>query len=110
MLSDMWSAITPRDVIVPAFAALGGWLAALRMTRSNEKIENQRRDDAIRSQFHDAKLARDDDLTERFRLLMNAYEATIAELKAEVRELRDRVEECERKWRMRDAATHPATD
>lgn len=109
MLSEMWSAITPKDIIVPAFAALGGWLAALRMSRSNEKIENQRRDDAISGQVYAAKVARDDDLTERFKLLMNSYEAKIAELTAEIRELRVRVEACERKWRMRDASTDAAT-
>lgn len=105
MLSEMWSAITPKDIVIPLITAVGGWLAASRYARSSETIDEKRRDDAIQLQVHDAKVARDEDLTKRFTLLMNSYEKKIDELTAEIQELRTRVEACEQKWRMRDAAT-----
>ena len=108
MLSEMWSAITPKDILIPTLTALGGWLAASRMSRSNEKLDEKRRDDAIQERVHDAKVARDEDLTKRFTLLMNSYEKKIDELTAEIQELRVRVEACEQKWRMRDAAATAA--
>ena len=109
MLSEMWSAITPREIIVPLITALGAWLAASRYTRSNERIAEKSRDDVIQERVHDAKVARDEDLTKRFTLLMNSYEKKIDELTAEIQELRVRVEACEQKWRMRDAATAATT-
>lgn len=92
---DTWafiSNLSPKDVIVPLLSGLGGWLAALRMTRSNEKIAREERE---REQ--------DGDVTRRVRLLLDGYERRIAELKAEVEDLRNRVEVCERRWRERDA-------
>lgn len=109
MISDIWSSITPKDIVIPVLTALGGWFVALRMTRSNEKIEDRRRNDEITRQVQNAKVARDDDLTERFKLLMDSYEKKIAELTAEIRELRTRLELYETRWRIRDATTHSAT-
>lgn len=108
MLSDIWSSITLKDIVIPLLTGLGGWFVALRMTRSNEKIEDRRRDDEITRQVQIAKVARDDDLTDRFKLLMDSYEKKIAELTAEIRELRTRLELYETRWRIRDATTQSA--
>jgi hypothetical protein len=78
-----------HDVIGPLVGGLGGWAAAVHIARSNEKIAEKRRE----GEREVKKIAHEDDLTQRFRTLMDGYESRIRDLTAEVQILRKRLEE-----------------
>lgn len=80
--------------VVPSLlSGCGGWIAAQRMARSNETIASLARADKDRAERIEAAHDHADDLTSRFRILMDGYEARIRDLTAEVAGLKVRVEE-----------------
>jgi hypothetical protein len=79
--------------ILPALvAALASWIAAQRMARSNEKIASVKRADDDRKERVDHSNHTAEDLTARFRLLMDGYANRVKDLTDEVEALRSTVE------------------
>lgn len=107
MLSDVaifTGGLSAKELFVPLLTCIGGWVIARYTVKSNEKIDQKQRDDSTREQIHDAQTSADEDMTRRFKILMDSYEQRIAQMTAEIRDLRLRVEVCEQRWRDRDAA------
>jgi hypothetical protein len=81
-------------VVVPAvLTGIASWAAARWTAHSNEKIAGIKRDDEIRVRTAADRLIAADDLTHRFKVLMDSYEARIRDLTTEVRDLRVEVSE-----------------
>ncbi len=80
--------ISPRDLAGPLVGGLGGWFAALKMARSNEKIARGKRDDERDRHNDEAQASRGEDLSARMKILMDSYERRIMDLTSEVQTLR----------------------
>ena len=92
LTSSILSSLTARDVISPILGGLFGWFAAIRMSRSNEKIAAESRLEVHKSQMSASEVAAADGLTRRFQVLMDGYEIRIRDLTNEVSRLRSEVE------------------
>lgn len=92
LLSPVLSSLTARDVISPILGGLFGWFAAIRMSRSNEKIAEANRQETHVSKMTAAEMTAADGLTRRFQVLMDGYEIRIRDLTNEVSRLRSEVE------------------
>jgi hypothetical protein len=71
--------------------AMGGWIAAQRMARSNEKLAAVKRADDDRKERVDGVNSNAEDMTERFRILMDGYENRIEDLTSDINSLRSEV-------------------
>lgn len=81
--------VAPYSWILPAaITGAASWIAAQRMARSNEKIAAVKRADDDRKERIAAAGYHAEDLTARFKLLMDGYELRIRELTTEVATLR----------------------
>jgi hypothetical protein len=80
--------------VLPAvLTGLASWIASQRMARSNEKIAAVKRADDDRRERVNSNLSHADDLTQRFKVLMDGYESRISDLTAEVKGLRTKIDE-----------------
>lgn len=95
MLSEIVTSVSNyvrlQDVIGPLVGGLLGYFGAIHTSRSNEKIEREKREAAD----HEAREARRslhaDDLSQRFRTLMDGYEGRIRDLTHAVAEYEGRI-------------------
>ena len=76
------------SVLAAFLTGLGGWMAAHRMAQSNERVARIAREDKDRADRLSESHDRADDLTARFRVLMDGYELRIRDLTLEVATLR----------------------
>ncbi len=98
-------------VLPNVLTGLTGWIAATWVARSNEKIARIRREDEDRTRVAAAKVTAADDLTHRFKVLMDGYEARIRDLTIEVTSLRFEVAELRAELSERDhRRQHDGTD
>ena len=102
MFAALFSAIAAKDVLIPLASALlsaGGYHYAVRTTRkiaegqaAEKAKEAQEASDAkVLDSFTRREVAQSDNLTQRFKLLMDGYESQITTLTAEVQTLRREV-------------------
>ena len=93
------ASLSPRDVVGPLIAGFGGYFAALRVTRSNEKIAREKLAEETEKLAQDLakehatervadSVATEDNVTRRLIALMEGYEARVKDLTAEVNRLR----------------------
>lgn len=82
-----------KDLIAPAMTGILGYFGAIHISRSNETIARAKRLDEDKVRRASAREAYTDDLTARFRVLMDGYEGRIADLMTEILALRREVTE-----------------
>ena len=90
MLADIVSSISDyvnaKEVLGPIAGGMLGYLGARRTARTNVLIEDKK-------QRAIAREAHADDLSRRFKVLMDGYESRIRDLTDEVTNLRERIDE-----------------
>ena len=97
---------------IPALlTGLGSWIASQRVARSNERVAERKRADDIEDRRISDNRANAEDLTRRFRTLMDSYEARIKDLTEEVTTLRVEIAQLRHEIRVReDRHNHDGTD
>src|ERR1700741_5490463 len=91
MIAEVLNFVDLKAVLGPLIGGFLGGMGARASIRSGERIEQIRREDAAARLRETQFSAQADDMTERFRVLMDGYEVRIRDLTDEVTSLRNAV-------------------